>query len=57
MLLLSTRSHVTAIKFIHLKSITVIVELKCYYNIKDMKEQGINHGRGVEVPELGSLSV
>jgi hypothetical protein len=40
-LLLSARSHVTSITFIHLKLVTVTVELKCYYNIKDIKEQGI----------------
>ena len=34
MILLSTRSRVTSIKFIYLKSITVIVKLKCYHNIK-----------------------
>jgi len=40
MLLLSTRPRVTSIKFILLKWITVIVELKCYHNIKDTKELG-----------------
>jgi len=45
MLLLSTRSRVTSIKFIHLKLITVI-ELKCYYNIIDMREQGITITEG-----------
>jgi hypothetical protein len=44
MLLLSTRSHVTSIKFIYLKLINVIVELKCYHTIKDIKEQGITEG-------------
>jgi len=33
-LLLSTRTRVTSIKFIHLKLIILIVELKCYHNIK-----------------------
>jgi len=46
MLLLSTRSRLTSIKFINLQLITVIVELKCYYNIKDIKEQGITITEG-----------
>jgi len=41
MILLSTRYRVTLIKFINLELITVTVELKCYHNIKDIKEQGI----------------
>ena len=45
-LLLSTRSRVMSIIFIHLKLITVIVELKCYYNTKDIKEQGITFTEG-----------
>jgi hypothetical protein len=43
MLLLLTRSHVTSTKFIHLQLITVTVELKCHYNIK---EQGIRNTKG-----------
>jgi len=35
-----------SIIFIHLKLITVIVELKCYYNTKDIKEQGITFTEG-----------
>src|SRR5215469_3355955 len=35
MLLLSMRCLVTSIDFINLKLTTVIVELKCYHNIKD----------------------
>jgi len=47
MLLLSTRSGVTAIQFIHLNLIPAIVELKCYNSIKDIKEQDITkNGRG-----------
>jgi hypothetical protein len=41
MLLLSMRSRVTSIQFIQLKLITVIVELKCCYNIKDIKEHSV----------------
>jgi hypothetical protein len=41
MILLSTRSRVASIKFIYLKLITLIVELKWYHNVKDIKEQGI----------------
>jgi hypothetical protein len=40
MLLLLTRSRVTYTKCIHLKLITVMVELKYHYNIKDIREQG-----------------
>jgi len=40
-MLLLTRSRVTYIKFIHLKLITVMGELKYYYNIEDIKQQGI----------------
>jgi len=46
MLLLSVRSRVTSIKFIHLKLITVIVELKCFYNIKDIKQRCITITEG-----------
>jgi len=38
-ILLSTRSRVKYIKFIYLKLITVIVELQCYHNTKNIKEQ------------------
>jgi hypothetical protein len=46
MLLLSMRSLVTSIKFIHLKLIAVTVELKCYHSIKYTKEQGITNTEG-----------
>ena len=45
-LLLSTRSRVTSTKFSHLKLINVIVELKCYDTLKDIKEQGITSTEG-----------
>ena len=60
MLLLSTRSCVTYIKIIHLKLITVTVELKCYYNIKDTKEQGVTiteGGGGARIGEFCCLSM
>jgi hypothetical protein len=40
-MILLSRYRVTLIKFINLELITVTVELKCYHNIKDIKEQGI----------------
>ena len=56
MLLLSARHHVTYIKFIQLKFITAIVELKCSYNIKYIKKTGYrSHGRGVGMPESGII--
>ena len=46
MLLLSVRSHVTSIKLINLKLITVMVESKCYHNMNDVKEQDITNTEG-----------
>jgi len=60
MSLLSMRSRVTSIKFIHLKLITVIVELKCCYNIKDIKEEAIiimEGGQGARIREFFCLNM
>jgi len=46
MLLLSVRSHETSIKFINLKLIAMMVELKCYHNMNDIKEQSITNMEG-----------
>jgi len=45
-LLLLTRSRVTSIKCINLKLIAAIVEIKHYYNIKYIKEQGVTITKG-----------
>jgi len=49
MILLSTRSRVTSIKFIYLKLITVVVELKCHMSYVHnrhitMQKQRFNSG-------------
>jgi hypothetical protein len=54
------RSRVTSIKSIHLKLITVTVELKCCYTIEDIKEQNLQRtegGGGARIREFFSLTM
>ena len=51
--LLSTRSRVTSFKFIHLKLITIVVELKSYYNIKDIKSRMSQSRKGSGGARIG----
>jgi uncharacterized membrane protein YbjE (DUF340 family) len=55
MILLSTRSRVTSIKFIYIKLITVIVELKYFHNIKDKKSRVSQTRKGDGGAKIGEF--